>query len=152
MRIQKLVVVFSAMINFELWKWQHDFFDKWCNTTAVQTLQLNIWLLNFDRLLILYNSLLHCLFSLVFSAYYNLPNSPFWPAKCVTMAKRVIIILLINFTTTPLKIICIKYVTWLNSWHFAMPPVVSLRNDIWETSTQIPHWLYFHMDYLLLVL
>ena len=47
---------------FELWKWQRDFFDKWCNTTAVQTLQ---WLINFDWLLILLQ-LLHCLLSLVF--------------------------------------------------------------------------------------
>ena len=30
-----------------------------------------------------------------FSAYYNAPNSPFWPTKCITMPKRVIIILLI---------------------------------------------------------
>ena len=38
--------------------------------------------------------------SLVFSAYYNLPNSLFWPAKCLTVPKRVIIILLI-YNNTP---------------------------------------------------
>ena len=80
---------------FELWKWQRDFFDKWCNTTAAQTLQ---WLLNFDWLLILYNC---CIVSFIsFSAYYNLPNSLFWPAKCLTVPNRVIIILLI-YNNTP---------------------------------------------------
>ena len=38
--------------------------------------------------------------SLVFSAYYNLPNSLFWPAKCLTVPKRVIIILPI-YNNTP---------------------------------------------------
>ena len=29
---------------------------------------------------------------------------------------------------------------WENSQHFTMPPKVSLWNDIWETSTEIPFW------------
>ena len=29
---------------------------------------------------------------------------------------------------------------WENSRHFATPPLVSPRNDVWETSTEIPYW------------
>ena len=29
---------------------------------------------------------------------------------------------------------------WENSQHFAMPPQVSLQNDVWETSAEIPYW------------
>ena len=31
-------------------------------------------------------------------------------------------------------------VAWKNSQHFATPPLVSLRNDVWETSAEIPYW------------
>ena len=27
-----------------------------------------------------------------------------------------------------------------NRWHFAMPPMISPRNDVWETSAEIPYW------------
>ena len=27
-----------------------------------------------------------------------------------------------------------------DSWHFATPSLVSPRNDVWETSAEIPHW------------
>ena len=27
-----------------------------------------------------------------------------------------------------------------NRWHFAMPPTISPRNDVWETSAEIPYW------------
>ena len=29
---------------------------------------------------------------------------------------------------------------WENSRHFATPPLVSPRNDVWETSAEIPYW------------
>ena len=29
---------------------------------------------------------------------------------------------------------------WENSWHFTMQPLVSLWNDVWEMTTEIPHW------------
>ena len=31
-------------------------------------------------------------------------------------------------------------IAWQNSRHFARPPVVSTRNDVWETSAEIPYW------------
>ena len=31
-------------------------------------------------------------------------------------------------------------VAWENSRHFATPPLVSPRNNVWETSTEIPYW------------
>ena len=33
-----------------------------------------------------------------------------------------------------------QIVTWQNSRHFATPPLVSLRNDVRETSAEIPYW------------
>ena len=30
---------------------------------------------------------------------------------------------------------------WENSWHCAKPPLVSPRNDVGETSGEIPYWL-----------
>jgi len=30
---------------------------------------------------------------------------------------------------------------WESSWHFATQPLVSPRNDVWETRTEIPSWL-----------
>ena len=32
------------------------------------------------------------------------------------------------------------FLTWENSWRFATPPLASLRNDLWETSTETPYW------------
>ena len=29
---------------------------------------------------------------------------------------------------------------WENSQHFATPPLVSPRNDVWETNAEIPYW------------
>ena len=29
---------------------------------------------------------------------------------------------------------------WENSRHFATPPLISPRNDVWETSAEIPYW------------
>ena len=29
---------------------------------------------------------------------------------------------------------------WENSCHFTLPPLVPLRNDIWEIRTEIPYW------------
>ena len=29
---------------------------------------------------------------------------------------------------------------WENSQHFATPPLVSPRNDVWETRAEIPYW------------
>ena len=29
---------------------------------------------------------------------------------------------------------------WENNWHFATPPLVSPRNDVWETNAEIPYW------------
>ena len=31
-------------------------------------------------------------------------------------------------------------IAWDNSGHFATPPLVSPRNDVWETSAEIPYW------------
>ena len=29
---------------------------------------------------------------------------------------------------------------YADSWHFVMPPLVSLQKDVWETDAEIPHW------------
>ena len=29
---------------------------------------------------------------------------------------------------------------WENSWHFATLPLIYQRNDVWETSAEIPYW------------
>ena len=34
----------------------------------------------------------------------------------------------------------IKKRAWENSWHFAMPPLVSPRNNVWGTTAEIPYW------------
>ena len=34
----------------------------------------------------------------------------------------------------------VRSLTWENSRHFATLPLVSLRNDVWETSVEIPYW------------
>ena len=31
-------------------------------------------------------------------------------------------------------------VAWENSWHFATSPLISPRNDVWETKAEIPYW------------
>ena len=31
-------------------------------------------------------------------------------------------------------------IAWDNSGHLATPPLVSPRNDVWETSAEIPYW------------
>ena len=33
-----------------------------------------------------------------------------------------------------------QIVAWENSRHFATPPLVSLQNDVWETSAEISYW------------
>ena len=35
---------------------------------------------------------------------------------------------------------CVVYLTWEISQHFATLPLVSPRNDVWETSAEIPYW------------
>ena len=32
------------------------------------------------------------------------------------------------------------WIAWENSRHFATPPLVSRRNEVWETSAGIPYW------------
>ena len=32
------------------------------------------------------------------------------------------------------------YTTWENNQHFATLPLVSPRNDVWETTAEIPYW------------
>ena len=32
------------------------------------------------------------------------------------------------------------HLAWENSWHFAMPLLLSLQNDIWGMSGEIPYW------------
>ena len=33
-----------------------------------------------------------------------------------------------------------RIAAWENSPHFATPPMISSRNDAWETSAEIPYW------------
>ena len=33
-----------------------------------------------------------------------------------------------------------NYLAWENSQHFVTAPLVSQRNDVWETSAEIPYW------------
>ena len=41
------------------------------------------------------------------------------------------------------------HVAWESRQHFATPPTVSPRNDVWETSAEIPYW--WHLWALLLI-
>ena len=36
------------------------------------------------------------------------------------------------------------WLAWENSWHLAMLPLVSLPNDVWETSAEIPYWWWWY--------
>ena len=40
------------------------------------------------------------------------------------------------------SIISLYSLAWEKSWHLAMPPLVSPRNDVWEMSAELPSWRY----------
>ena len=44
------------------------------------------------------------------------------------------------FVTSGLFLVWWIKLTWENSWHLARPPLVSPRNDVLETSAEIPYW------------
>ena len=43
-----------------------------------------------------------------------------------------------EFTSKTLPMVCL--LAWENSWHLATPALVFPRNDVWETSAEIPYW------------
>ena len=42
--------------------------------------------------------------------------------------------------TGSLYLIHVPFIAWEKSLHFAMPPLVSLWNDVWETRAEISYW------------
>ena len=42
--------------------------------------------------------------------------------------------------TGSLYLIQVPFIAWEKSLHFAMPPLVSLWNDVWETRAEISYW------------
>ena len=40
----------------------------------------------------------------------------------------------------PKQIITVTFLPWENSRHFATQPLIAPRNDVWQTSAEIPYW------------
>ena len=55
----------------------------------------------------------------------------FLASTCLTANKQ---------TVMPKIEVVVNQIARENSWHFAMPPLVSPQNDVWEMGAEIPHW------------
>ena len=82
---------------------------------------------------------LHCLWS-----YLNITNVQ-CSLECYietsrNISKKESVDLIIIFLCKNPKILMTEMLAWENRRHFVTPPLVSLWNDVWKTSAEIPYW------------